>query len=199
SYSHKYDQYCRDKGQNQQKLATPPQTDLEVPETPEEDKIVDPANLPNQDQWPFMQEQIADAQKTDPTLDQTRQKVENQSRAGASRGGMHHKRAYIDPILPTHNRTMQTNQHFHNNVYKLSTLFDYISIANELPNFCTLTVISRQLSIVWCQPFTLRYGWLIVWSRKSLTSCESHNFVELKLFRSTPNRFLDMDTRLFNE
>uniref|UniRef100_A0A915K1A2 Uncharacterized protein n=1 Tax=Romanomermis culicivorax TaxID=13658 RepID=A0A915K1A2_ROMCU len=65
----------RDK--TRQKLATTPQTDLEVPETPEEDKIVDPADLPNQDQWPFIQQQIADAQKTDPTLDQTRQKVEN--------------------------------------------------------------------------------------------------------------------------
>uniref|UniRef100_A0A915I808 Uncharacterized protein n=1 Tax=Romanomermis culicivorax TaxID=13658 RepID=A0A915I808_ROMCU len=39
-----------------------------------------------------------------------------QSRAGASRGGMRRKRSYIEPILPTHNRTMQTNWHFHNNV-----------------------------------------------------------------------------------
>uniref|UniRef100_A0A915HS05 Uncharacterized protein n=1 Tax=Romanomermis culicivorax TaxID=13658 RepID=A0A915HS05_ROMCU len=30
---------------------------------PEEKRIVDPSNLPNQDQWPFMQQQIADAQK----------------------------------------------------------------------------------------------------------------------------------------
>uniref|UniRef100_A0A915KXU6 Uncharacterized protein n=1 Tax=Romanomermis culicivorax TaxID=13658 RepID=A0A915KXU6_ROMCU len=29
------------------------------------------------------------------------------------------------------------------------------SIANELSDFCTLTIISRQLSIVWRQPFTL--------------------------------------------
>uniref|UniRef100_A0A915LB01 Uncharacterized protein n=1 Tax=Romanomermis culicivorax TaxID=13658 RepID=A0A915LB01_ROMCU len=68
------------KAKTRQKLATPPQTDLEVPETPEEDKIVDPANLPNQDPWPFTQQQIADTQKTDPMLDQTHQKVENQRR-----------------------------------------------------------------------------------------------------------------------
>uniref|UniRef100_A0A915I077 Uncharacterized protein n=1 Tax=Romanomermis culicivorax TaxID=13658 RepID=A0A915I077_ROMCU len=37
------------------------------------------------------------------------------SGAGASRGGMHRKCAYIDPILSTHNRTMQTNRHSHNN------------------------------------------------------------------------------------
>uniref|UniRef100_A0A915J6B2 Uncharacterized protein n=1 Tax=Romanomermis culicivorax TaxID=13658 RepID=A0A915J6B2_ROMCU len=66
----------RDK--TRQKLATMPQTDLEAPQIPEEDKIVDPADLPNQDQWPFMQQQIVDAQKVDPMLDQTCQKVENQ-------------------------------------------------------------------------------------------------------------------------
>uniref|UniRef100_A0A915KVE9 HAT C-terminal dimerisation domain-containing protein n=1 Tax=Romanomermis culicivorax TaxID=13658 RepID=A0A915KVE9_ROMCU len=63
-----------------QKLATPPQTDLEVPDTLEEEKIVDPADLPNQDPWPFTQQQIADAQKIDPRLDQTRQRVENQKK-----------------------------------------------------------------------------------------------------------------------
>uniref|UniRef100_A0A915K3E4 Uncharacterized protein n=1 Tax=Romanomermis culicivorax TaxID=13658 RepID=A0A915K3E4_ROMCU len=61
-----------------QKLAAMPPTDLEVPETLEEEKIVNPADLPNQDQWPFMQQQIADPLKVDPTLDQTCQKVENQ-------------------------------------------------------------------------------------------------------------------------
>uniref|UniRef100_A0A915KD81 Uncharacterized protein n=1 Tax=Romanomermis culicivorax TaxID=13658 RepID=A0A915KD81_ROMCU len=66
------------RAKTRKKLATPPLTDLEVPETPEEDKIVDPADLPNQDQWPFMQQQIADTQKVDPKLHQTRQKVENQ-------------------------------------------------------------------------------------------------------------------------
>uniref|UniRef100_A0A915IWA6 Transmembrane protein n=1 Tax=Romanomermis culicivorax TaxID=13658 RepID=A0A915IWA6_ROMCU len=45
---------------------------------PDEEKIVDPFDLPNQNQWPFTQQQIADAQKVDPMLDQMRQKVENQ-------------------------------------------------------------------------------------------------------------------------
>uniref|UniRef100_A0A915HV05 Uncharacterized protein n=1 Tax=Romanomermis culicivorax TaxID=13658 RepID=A0A915HV05_ROMCU len=66
------------RAKTRQKLAMTPQTDLEVPEIPKEDKIVDPTNLPNQDQWPFTQQQIVDAQKVDPTLDQTRQKVESQ-------------------------------------------------------------------------------------------------------------------------
>uniref|UniRef100_A0A915L639 Uncharacterized protein n=1 Tax=Romanomermis culicivorax TaxID=13658 RepID=A0A915L639_ROMCU len=66
------------RAKTRQKLATMPQTDLEVPERLEEEKIVDPADLPNQYQWPFMQQQIADAQKVDPMLDQTRRKVENQ-------------------------------------------------------------------------------------------------------------------------
>uniref|UniRef100_A0A915JJ04 Uncharacterized protein n=1 Tax=Romanomermis culicivorax TaxID=13658 RepID=A0A915JJ04_ROMCU len=39
------------------KLATTPQTDLEVPETPDKDKVVDPTDLPNQDPWPFTQQQ----------------------------------------------------------------------------------------------------------------------------------------------
>uniref|UniRef100_A0A915JP20 Gag protein n=1 Tax=Romanomermis culicivorax TaxID=13658 RepID=A0A915JP20_ROMCU len=67
------------RAKTRQKLARTPQTDLEAPKIPEEDKIVDPTDLPNQDQWPFTQQQIVDAQKVDPTLDQTRQKVENQS------------------------------------------------------------------------------------------------------------------------
>uniref|UniRef100_A0A915HPL8 Integrase zinc-binding domain-containing protein n=1 Tax=Romanomermis culicivorax TaxID=13658 RepID=A0A915HPL8_ROMCU len=66
------------RAKSRQKLAPPPQNDLEVPETPDEEKIVDPSDLPNQDQWPFTQQQIANAQKVDPTLDQTPQKVENQ-------------------------------------------------------------------------------------------------------------------------
>uniref|UniRef100_A0A915KD14 Uncharacterized protein n=1 Tax=Romanomermis culicivorax TaxID=13658 RepID=A0A915KD14_ROMCU len=66
------------RAKSRQKLAPPPQNDLEVPETPEEEKIVDASNLPNQDQWPFMQQQIADAHKSNPMLDETRQKVENQ-------------------------------------------------------------------------------------------------------------------------
>uniref|UniRef100_A0A915I2H3 Uncharacterized protein n=1 Tax=Romanomermis culicivorax TaxID=13658 RepID=A0A915I2H3_ROMCU len=61
-----------------QKLAAPPQTDLKVPKTLEEENIVDPAKLPIQDPWPFTQQQITNAQKVDPVLDQTRQKVENQ-------------------------------------------------------------------------------------------------------------------------
>uniref|UniRef100_A0A915KQC8 Uncharacterized protein n=1 Tax=Romanomermis culicivorax TaxID=13658 RepID=A0A915KQC8_ROMCU len=65
------------RAKTRQKLATTPQSDLEVPEIPEEDKIVNPADLPNQDQWPIMQQQIADAQKIDPMLDRTHQKVEN--------------------------------------------------------------------------------------------------------------------------
>uniref|UniRef100_A0A915I5D1 Uncharacterized protein n=1 Tax=Romanomermis culicivorax TaxID=13658 RepID=A0A915I5D1_ROMCU len=66
------------RAKTRQKLATMPQTDLKAPEIPEEDKIVDPADLPNQDQWPFTQQKIVHAQKVDPMLDQTRQKVENQ-------------------------------------------------------------------------------------------------------------------------
>uniref|UniRef100_A0A915KGC3 Uncharacterized protein n=1 Tax=Romanomermis culicivorax TaxID=13658 RepID=A0A915KGC3_ROMCU len=58
------------RAQTRQKLATTPQTDLKAPEIPEEDKIVNPADLPNQAQWPFMQQQIINAQKVDPTLDQ---------------------------------------------------------------------------------------------------------------------------------
>uniref|UniRef100_A0A915HF80 Uncharacterized protein n=1 Tax=Romanomermis culicivorax TaxID=13658 RepID=A0A915HF80_ROMCU len=63
---------------SRQKLAALPQNDLEVPKPPDEEKIVDPSELPNQDQWPFTQQQIADTQKVDPTLEQTRQKIENQ-------------------------------------------------------------------------------------------------------------------------
>uniref|UniRef100_A0A915HRM2 Uncharacterized protein n=1 Tax=Romanomermis culicivorax TaxID=13658 RepID=A0A915HRM2_ROMCU len=67
------------RAKSRQKLAPPPQNYLEVPEKPEEEKIVEASILPNQDQWPFMQQRIADDQKGDPMLDQTRQKVENQS------------------------------------------------------------------------------------------------------------------------
>uniref|UniRef100_A0A915K8X8 Uncharacterized protein n=1 Tax=Romanomermis culicivorax TaxID=13658 RepID=A0A915K8X8_ROMCU len=65
------------RAKSRQKLAPPPQDDSEAPPVPEE-KIVDPVNLPKQDLWPFTQQQIADAQKLDPMLDQTWQKVENQ-------------------------------------------------------------------------------------------------------------------------
>uniref|UniRef100_A0A915KKH0 Uncharacterized protein n=1 Tax=Romanomermis culicivorax TaxID=13658 RepID=A0A915KKH0_ROMCU len=104
------------RAKTREKLAMMPQTDLKAPEIPEEDKIVDPPDLPNQDQWPFTQQQIVHAQKVDPTLDQTRQKVENQmqSPAGASCGGMSCKRSYVDPIIPTHKWTLQSNRHFHN-------------------------------------------------------------------------------------
>uniref|UniRef100_A0A915JM06 Integrase zinc-binding domain-containing protein n=1 Tax=Romanomermis culicivorax TaxID=13658 RepID=A0A915JM06_ROMCU len=66
------------RAKTRQKLAMTPQTDLEAPEIPEEDQIVNPADLPNQDQWPFTQQQSVDAQKVDPMPDQTPQKVENQ-------------------------------------------------------------------------------------------------------------------------
>uniref|UniRef100_A0A915J5Z6 HAT C-terminal dimerisation domain-containing protein n=1 Tax=Romanomermis culicivorax TaxID=13658 RepID=A0A915J5Z6_ROMCU len=119
--------------------------------------------------------------------------LDMQSRASASCGGMHHKRAYIDPILPTHNPTMQTNPHFHNNVRILSILLDYISIASEWPNFCTLTIILRPISTAWSQQFTIWYALSTVWSRKSLTSYDSLHFVESKLFPSTLNKFPDID------
>uniref|UniRef100_A0A915JWG6 Uncharacterized protein n=1 Tax=Romanomermis culicivorax TaxID=13658 RepID=A0A915JWG6_ROMCU len=128
------------RAKTRQKLARTPQTDLEVPEIPEEDMIVDPANLPNQDQWPFTQQQIVDAQKVDPMLDQTCQKVENQvfsldmqSLAGASGGGMRRKRSYVDPIFPTHNRTLQTNRHCHNSDIHDTDLDMYKVPANKLP------------------------------------------------------------------
>uniref|UniRef100_A0A915HTM1 Uncharacterized protein n=1 Tax=Romanomermis culicivorax TaxID=13658 RepID=A0A915HTM1_ROMCU len=41
---------------SKQKTATQPQIDLEAPKTPEEEKIVDPFDLPNQDPWPFLQQ-----------------------------------------------------------------------------------------------------------------------------------------------
>uniref|UniRef100_A0A915KGG5 Uncharacterized protein n=1 Tax=Romanomermis culicivorax TaxID=13658 RepID=A0A915KGG5_ROMCU len=66
------------RAKSRQKLAPPPQNDLEVPETLEGERIIDPSDLPNQDQWPFTQQQIVDAQKIDPMLDQMPQKVENQ-------------------------------------------------------------------------------------------------------------------------
>uniref|UniRef100_A0A915JUR2 Uncharacterized protein n=1 Tax=Romanomermis culicivorax TaxID=13658 RepID=A0A915JUR2_ROMCU len=66
------------RAKSRQKLAPPPQNDLEVPETREGERIIDPSDLLNQDQWPFTQQQIVDAQKINPTLDQMPQKVENQ-------------------------------------------------------------------------------------------------------------------------
>uniref|UniRef100_A0A915JRH9 Uncharacterized protein n=1 Tax=Romanomermis culicivorax TaxID=13658 RepID=A0A915JRH9_ROMCU len=66
------------RAKSKQKLAPQPQADMEVPKMPEDNKIIDPSDLLNQDLWPFMQQQIADAQKVDPTLDQPWQKVENQ-------------------------------------------------------------------------------------------------------------------------
>uniref|UniRef100_A0A915JCL5 Uncharacterized protein n=1 Tax=Romanomermis culicivorax TaxID=13658 RepID=A0A915JCL5_ROMCU len=66
------------RAKSRQKLAQPPQNDVGVPEMPDKEKIVDPSDLPNQNQWPFTQQQIADAQKVETMLDQTRQKVENQ-------------------------------------------------------------------------------------------------------------------------
>uniref|UniRef100_A0A915II84 Uncharacterized protein n=1 Tax=Romanomermis culicivorax TaxID=13658 RepID=A0A915II84_ROMCU len=45
------------RAQTSRKLATTPQTDLEVAETPDKDKVVDPTDLPNQDPWPFTQQQ----------------------------------------------------------------------------------------------------------------------------------------------
>uniref|UniRef100_A0A915JEX9 Reverse transcriptase/retrotransposon-derived protein RNase H-like domain-containing protein n=1 Tax=Romanomermis culicivorax TaxID=13658 RepID=A0A915JEX9_ROMCU len=68
-----------------------------------------------------------------------------QSRAGASRDGMCRKGSYINPILPTHYRTMQTNCHFHNDVHKMSTLLEHMSTKNELPASFILTVISKLL------------------------------------------------------
>uniref|UniRef100_A0A915K4D6 Uncharacterized protein n=1 Tax=Romanomermis culicivorax TaxID=13658 RepID=A0A915K4D6_ROMCU len=117
------------RAQTRQKLVTTPQTDLKAPKIHEEDKIVDPPDLPNEDQWPFTQQQIINAQKVDPMLDQTRQRVENQlflvayrfnfpvipffthnklklfsldmqSGADTSCGGMRCKCSYVDPIIP---------------------------------------------------------------------------------------------------
>uniref|UniRef100_A0A915JDG5 Uncharacterized protein n=1 Tax=Romanomermis culicivorax TaxID=13658 RepID=A0A915JDG5_ROMCU len=44
------------RARSRQKLAPQPQDDLEAPETPEDENIIDPSNLPNQDLWPFMQQ-----------------------------------------------------------------------------------------------------------------------------------------------
>uniref|UniRef100_A0A915IJB9 Uncharacterized protein n=1 Tax=Romanomermis culicivorax TaxID=13658 RepID=A0A915IJB9_ROMCU len=140
------------RAKSRQKLAPPPQNDLEVPEMPNEEKIVDPTKLPNQDQWPFTQQQIADAQKVDPMLDQTQQKVENQlfstgmqSRAGTSCGSMCCKQSYVDPILPTHNCMAQ--------IHKMSTLLEYILIESELLSSCISIAVWRQRSTVWSRPF----------------------------------------------
>uniref|UniRef100_A0A915LAD9 Uncharacterized protein n=1 Tax=Romanomermis culicivorax TaxID=13658 RepID=A0A915LAD9_ROMCU len=62
------------RAKTRQKLKQPPQNDLEVHKTPDEEKILNWADLPNQDQWPLMQHQSANAQKIDPRLDQTHQK-----------------------------------------------------------------------------------------------------------------------------
>uniref|UniRef100_A0A915IMP6 Uncharacterized protein n=1 Tax=Romanomermis culicivorax TaxID=13658 RepID=A0A915IMP6_ROMCU len=67
-----------------QKLASQPQNDLEVPQTPDEENIVALFELPKGDQWPFMQQQIANGQKLDPTLDQSQQKVEHQNKSSES-------------------------------------------------------------------------------------------------------------------
>uniref|UniRef100_A0A915HLM4 Uncharacterized protein n=1 Tax=Romanomermis culicivorax TaxID=13658 RepID=A0A915HLM4_ROMCU len=112
-----------------------------------------------------------------------------QLRAGASRRGMRRKRSYIDPILPTHNRTMQTNA--------ISTIM--ISIASKSPDSCTSTVILRPLSIVWSQQCTIRCALTTVWSRKLLNIYESHNFAALKLFPSTPNKFPDINMRMLQK
>uniref|UniRef100_A0A915IVE9 Uncharacterized protein n=1 Tax=Romanomermis culicivorax TaxID=13658 RepID=A0A915IVE9_ROMCU len=53
-----------------------PQIDLQAPEVPEEKEIVNPPIV--DPPITFSQQQIIDGQQKDPTLDQTRQKVENQ-------------------------------------------------------------------------------------------------------------------------
>uniref|UniRef100_A0A915JT94 Uncharacterized protein n=1 Tax=Romanomermis culicivorax TaxID=13658 RepID=A0A915JT94_ROMCU len=56
------------RARSRKKLVSQPQIDLEASEVPEE-KIIDRVDLPNQDQWPFTQQQIANTQKVDPMLD----------------------------------------------------------------------------------------------------------------------------------
>uniref|UniRef100_A0A915HX93 Uncharacterized protein n=1 Tax=Romanomermis culicivorax TaxID=13658 RepID=A0A915HX93_ROMCU len=67
------------KAQFWKKTAPQLQVDLEAPKTPEEEKIVDPSDLPNQDPWLFRQQQIIDGQEIDITLGRTCQKLDQQS------------------------------------------------------------------------------------------------------------------------
>uniref|UniRef100_A0A915IWF5 Uncharacterized protein n=1 Tax=Romanomermis culicivorax TaxID=13658 RepID=A0A915IWF5_ROMCU len=135
------------RAKSRQKLALEPQNDLEASEAPEE-KIVDPADLPNQDLWSFRQQQIADAQKLDPTLDQTGQKVENQSTCpmenNKTQGKGKHKM-----------KQKQKHKNAHKNAFsKISTLLEHILIESQLLISCNLIDILRQHSIAWSQQST---------------------------------------------
>uniref|UniRef100_A0A915K0H3 Uncharacterized protein n=1 Tax=Romanomermis culicivorax TaxID=13658 RepID=A0A915K0H3_ROMCU len=134
-----------------QKLAALPQTDLEVPETLEEEKIVDPAELPNQDQWPFTQQQIPEAQKVDPALDQARQKVQNQAKGYYSLYNILHregsKASICNLALAPRAEACAASARILTEFFQLiieprkqiGTSTTRISITSELPDFCTST------------------------------------------------------------
>uniref|UniRef100_A0A915KWX1 Uncharacterized protein n=1 Tax=Romanomermis culicivorax TaxID=13658 RepID=A0A915KWX1_ROMCU len=165
------------RAKTRQKLATMPQSDLEVPEIPEEDKIVDPTDLPNQDQWPFTQLQITDGQKVDPTLDQTRQKVENQLSPQTI-----HK---CNCGLAHHAAVCAASAHILIRLFQLiiepykqtDTSTTTILIVNGSPNFFTLITTLRQRSIVWSQWCTIQFVLPTAWSQKLSKIYENHNFM----------------------
>uniref|UniRef100_A0A915JYH6 Uncharacterized protein n=1 Tax=Romanomermis culicivorax TaxID=13658 RepID=A0A915JYH6_ROMCU len=84
-----------------------------------------------------MQQQIVDAQKVDPMLDQTGQKVENQVKGFYTLYNILHREG--------------------SKVHKLSALFEYTSTESELPYLCILIDISKLRLIVWCRPFTPQF------------------------------------------
>uniref|UniRef100_A0A915KQS3 Uncharacterized protein n=1 Tax=Romanomermis culicivorax TaxID=13658 RepID=A0A915KQS3_ROMCU len=200
------------RSKSRQKLAPLPQNDLEVLETPDEEKIVDLSQLPNQDQWPFTQQQISDALKVDPTLNQTQQKVENQYLLFQNLTTIHKevlkelpkeaseagsKRRFDEKVgtceYTHYSLLFLVSHHLPFCVHKMSTLFEQMSTKNGLPASFILTVILNPPLIAWFQQFTRLFEQLTTWSRKLSTCYKSPNFAEIKVKQSAEGDNITID------